>query len=55
MQRVQDDVMDEIISTEAAKDLYGVVIDPKTLEVRIEATERLRKEKRAKQKIPTDS
>ena len=47
-------MIDGIVSTEAARDLYGVVMDPKTFKVRIEATERLRKEMRAKQKIPLD-
>jgi hypothetical protein len=42
VRRVQDDVIDGIVLTEAVKDLYGVVIDSKTSEVRIEATERLK-------------
>jgi N-methylhydantoinase B len=49
VQKVQEDVIDGIVSIEAARDLYGVVIDPKTYEVKIEATEKLRKEMGAKQ------
>jgi N-methylhydantoinase B len=54
VRRVKDDVIDGIVSIEAARDLYGVVMDPKTYELQIEATERLRKEIRAKQKNPLD-
>lgn len=36
------DVRDELVSVRAARDLYGVVVDPDTLEVDHEATARLR-------------
>ncbi|HTY54992.1 MAG TPA: hydantoinase B/oxoprolinase family protein, partial [Candidatus Binataceae bacterium] len=41
---VQVDVRDEIISLAAARDQYGVVLDPKTLKLDLHATEQLRKE-----------
>ncbi len=41
-QRVLDDVLDEYVSLEAAKELYGVVIDPDTLTLDTEATRALR-------------
>lgn len=41
-QRVLDDVLDELVSLEAARDLYGVAIDPATLRVDEAATARLR-------------
>ncbi len=47
VQRVLDDVMDYYVSIKRARDVYGVVIDPETLEVDQEATEKLRKEKKA--------
>jgi hypothetical protein len=37
-----DDVLDEYISLETAREVYGVVIDPKTLRVDAEATLALR-------------
>lgn len=40
--RVLEDVLDEYVSIEAAKDLYGVVIDPKRMTVDEGATARLR-------------
>lgn len=48
VKRVQDDVIDGLVSVERAKDVYGVVLDPKTFEVNYEATEKLRKELKAK-------
>jgi len=41
--RVQEDVSNERVSIEKAKEIYGVVIDPDTLEVDVEATSELRK------------
>ena len=37
------DTLNEYISIQAARDVYGVVIDPKTFEVDDEATTELRK------------
>jgi N-methylhydantoinase B len=44
---VKKDVMNEIISLDSARDIYGVVIDPKTFEVDKTATEKLRSEKKS--------
>ena len=41
---VRDDVRDELVSAESAKADYGVIIDPDTFEVDIDATEKLRKQ-----------
>jgi N-methylhydantoinase B len=41
---VERDVMEGYVSLERAKEDYGVVIDPKTLKVDMEATRRLRKQ-----------
>lgn len=43
---VRWDVKNEYITIETAREVYGVVINPETLEVDWEATEKLRKEKR---------
>ncbi len=43
VKKVQDDVVDGLISIERARDVYGVIMDPNTLEVQYEATEGLRK------------
>lgn len=40
---VQKDVRDELVSLESARNDYGVVINPKTLEVDLEETEKLRR------------
>lgn len=40
--KVLEDVLDDFISIEAAREQYGVMIDPKTLQVDLAATERLR-------------
>jgi N-methylhydantoinase B/oxoprolinase/acetone carboxylase alpha subunit len=37
-ERVLDDVLDELITLEAAREQYGVVIDPATMAVNAEAT-----------------
>jgi N-methylhydantoinase B len=44
VERVREDVLNEVVSIEAAARDYGVVIDPVTLEVDHKATKRLRKE-----------
>ncbi len=45
--RVLDDVLDELVSIESARDTYGVAIDPATRRLDAGATDRLRAEKRA--------
>lgn len=44
---VRRDVWNELVSLEFARLAYGVVIDPDTLEVDVEATDRLRAERRS--------
>jgi N-methylhydantoinase B/oxoprolinase/acetone carboxylase alpha subunit len=39
---VLDDVLDEYVSLDTARDVYGVIIDPKTLKVDVAATQALR-------------
>jgi N-methylhydantoinase B len=48
-EKVLDDVLDELITIKAAKDQYGVVIDPKTMQVDAKATKarRARMKKKA--------
>ncbi|MEM3930194.1 MAG: hydantoinase B/oxoprolinase family protein, partial [Candidatus Korarchaeum sp.] len=41
---VQWDVKNDYITIETARNVYGVVIDPKTLEIDMEATKKLREE-----------
>ncbi|MFC1861045.1 hydantoinase B/oxoprolinase family protein [Chloroflexota bacterium] len=48
--RVRDDVKNELISFDKARDVYGVVIDPETFEVDEGATEELRLEKKRRKK-----
>jgi len=43
VEKVQEDVIDELVSIESAKNDYGVVIDSKTLAVDTEKTTKLRK------------
>jgi len=43
MEAVREDVRDELVSIESAKNDYGVVVDPKTFEVNFVETEKLRK------------
>jgi N-methylhydantoinase B len=50
IEAVIEDVRDELISQESAKNDYGVVITPKTFEVDVKATEELRKKRLAEQK-----
>jgi len=49
--KVQWDVLNECISAEKARKVYGVVINPETFEVNREATEKLRKKLRAKKAV----
>lgn len=44
---VQDDVMDGLVSIGRAREAYGVVLDEQTLELQVDATEKVRKELRA--------
>jgi N-methylhydantoinase B len=39
---VREDVRDELVSVESAKNDYGVIIDPETFEIKREETEKLR-------------
>ena len=48
-ERVREDVLEEYVSVEAARAEYGVVFDPKTLEIDHEGTARLRDELRKRQ------
>jgi N-methylhydantoinase B len=50
---VLDDVVDEYVSIQRAKDVYGVVIDPETLTVREAETRALRKKLKAGQQPAT--
>jgi len=43
IEKVHDDVIDELVSIESARDDYGVVIAPETLKVNYEDTEKMRK------------
>ncbi len=47
-QKVRDDVVDGIVTIERARDVYGVVLDPRTLDLDEKATRQLRKKDRAK-------
>jgi N-methylhydantoinase A/oxoprolinase/acetone carboxylase beta subunit/N-methylhydantoinase B/oxoprolinase/acetone carboxylase alpha subunit len=44
VRKVQKDVAEGLVSLGRARDVYGVVLDPETLEIQLEATEELRKE-----------
>lgn len=44
--KVLDDVLDEYISVETARDVYGVVIEPQTFKLDAKATASLRDQKR---------
>jgi N-methylhydantoinase B len=50
VERVREDVLEEYISTEAARNEYGVDIDTKTLEIDHKGTARLRGELRKGQR-----
>jgi N-methylhydantoinase B len=42
VEKVLEEVRNDILSVEKAKDEYGVIIDPVTLEVGLEATHAIR-------------
>jgi len=42
MEKVLDDVLDEYVTIETAREVYGVVIDPKSLTLNSQATVLLR-------------
>ena len=44
VEAVREDVRDELVSFESAQNDYGVVIDRPTLQVDLDATEKLRKD-----------
>jgi len=50
VEKVRWDALNEYISIQAAKDVYGVVLDPKTFDVNNEATTELRKKLKAQKK-----
>jgi N-methylhydantoinase B len=50
VERVHKDVWNELVSIEGAESFYGVVIDPTTLQVNEEATNKKRRELRNKRK-----
>ncbi len=45
-EKVREDVLNEFVSRKNAEEMYGVVMDPATLEVDLKATERLRRERK---------
>jgi N-methylhydantoinase B/oxoprolinase/acetone carboxylase alpha subunit len=55
VEKVREDVMNGFVSTKKARDVYGVAIknsdmeNPETVEVDYEATEELRKQKKAQE------
>jgi N-methylhydantoinase B len=51
VEKVRWDALNEYISIQAARDVYGVVIDPKTFEVDDEATAELREKLKAQKKV----
>ena len=50
IERVRKDVLNEIVSIESAREIYGVIMDPKTREVSEAATQTLRSEMKSKNK-----
>ncbi len=50
VKRMQEDVLEGLISLKRAREVYGVVLDHETLEVDAQATENLRKEMKARAK-----
>jgi N-methylhydantoinase B len=46
VESVREDVKEEVVSIQRVRDVYGVVIDPKTLSVDYNETEQLRKKMR---------
>jgi N-methylhydantoinase A/oxoprolinase/acetone carboxylase beta subunit/N-methylhydantoinase B/oxoprolinase/acetone carboxylase alpha subunit len=49
VRKVQNDVVDGLVSIERAKNVYGVVLDPGTFEIKYQATQDLRKALKEKQ------
>jgi N-methylhydantoinase B len=45
--RVRKDVRERLVSIKRAREVYGVVIDPETFEIKMGETEKLRKERKA--------
>jgi N-methylhydantoinase B len=45
VEKVLDEVRNETLSVEKARDVYGVAVDPETYEVNAKETKRLRKQK----------
>ena len=52
VKKVQDDVRNDRISLRRAKEVYGVVMDEKTLEVDIEETRKLREALKEQRGVP---
>jgi len=52
--KVRLDTLNEYISIETARDIYGVILNPKTYEVDYEATEELREKMRLDKKLKKD-
>ncbi|MCX6008788.1 MAG: hydantoinase B/oxoprolinase family protein, partial [Chloroflexi bacterium] len=50
-EKVREDVRNELVSIQKAKEEYGVVINPVTLEIDVEATEKLRKQHKKKVRL----
>jgi N-methylhydantoinase B/oxoprolinase/acetone carboxylase alpha subunit len=50
LEEVLEDVLDEYVSVARARDDYGVVVNPDTMELDQESTERLRAEMRVARK-----
>lgn len=48
VERVREDVKEEVVSIKRARDVYGVVIDPRTITIDYNATKRLREKMRRK-------
>lgn len=55
VEKVRDDVRDEIVSIESAEEEYGVVFHPNTYEIDISATEKLRSSKKESIKNPIET
>ena len=45
IEKVQEDALNEYISINTAKNVYGVIIDPETFDVDYDATQKLRRRK----------
>ena len=59
MELVKQNVRDGIVSLKSAKEVFGVAVDPKSLEIDYDATEKLRRELKKKENtrnwIPRES